>query len=40
MNTISDDEIFNELDTALRAALKALAQKIAPKVYEYKFLRS
>ena len=33
------DERFNELDAELRAALKELAKKIEPKVYEYGFLK-
>jgi hypothetical protein len=33
------DEQFNALNAALRLALKALAEKIQPKVYEYGFLR-
>ena len=35
----STDERFNELDAALRLALKKLAEKIQPKVYEYGFLQ-
>jgi hypothetical protein len=38
MNTKSDDEHFNILDTNLKDALKILASKIEPKVYEYGFL--
>jgi hypothetical protein len=33
------DEHFNELDVALRSALKILAEKIQLKVYEYGFLK-
>ena len=33
------DDRFNELDQALKDALKALAKKIQPKVYEYGFLK-
>jgi hypothetical protein len=39
MKTKSTDERFNELDAALRSALKKLAAKIQPKVYEYGFLK-
>jgi len=39
MNNKSDDEKYNELVGNLRSALKALAKKIEPKVYEYGFLR-
>jgi len=39
MKTKATDERFNELDAALRLALKKLAEKIQPKVYEYGFLR-
>jgi len=39
MNAKSGDDRFNALDAALRAALKALAKKIEPKVYEYGFLK-
>jgi hypothetical protein len=39
MRNKATDEQFNELDTALRSALKALAKKIQPKVYEYGFLK-
>ena len=38
MNTDSADARYTELITALRLRLKALAQKIEPKVYEYGFL--
>jgi hypothetical protein len=39
MNNTSKDETYNALIADLRSALKALAQKIEPKVYEYGFLR-
>jgi len=39
MNAKSDDVTYNELIGNLRSALKALAAKIEPKVYEYGFLR-
>ncbi|MDR1348519.1 MAG: hypothetical protein LBJ63_08875 [Prevotellaceae bacterium] len=39
MNNKSDNETYNELIGSLRSALKALANKIEPKVYEYGFLR-
>ena len=39
MNTGSADEHYNLLMANLRQALKALAQKIEPKVYEYGFLK-
>ena len=39
MKTKSADVRFNDLDTALRSALKKLAEKIQPKVYEYGFLK-
>ena len=39
MNNKSDDETYNELINNLRLALKILANKIEPKVYEYGFLR-
>jgi hypothetical protein len=39
MKTKSTDERFNELDAELRSALKKLAEKIEPKVYEYGFLK-
>ena len=39
MNTRSDDEHYNGLMAALRLALKELAIKITPKIYEYGFLR-
>jgi hypothetical protein len=39
MNSKSDDETYNKLIGSLRSAVKALAKKIEPKVYEYGFLR-
>jgi len=39
MNNKSDDEKYNELVENLRIALKVLAKKIEPKVYEYGFLK-
>jgi hypothetical protein len=39
MKSKATDERFNELDAELRFALKMLAKKIQPKVYEYGFLR-
>ncbi len=39
MNNQSDDETYTELISNLRDALKVLAQKIEPKVYEYGFLK-
>jgi hypothetical protein len=39
MNNKSDDETYNELIADLRSALKILATKIEPKVYEYGFLK-
>ena len=39
MNNKSDNETYNELIGNLRLALKILAKKIEPKVYEYGFLR-
>jgi hypothetical protein len=38
MNNTSTDPTYNELIENLREALKILAQKIEPKVYEYGFL--
>lgn len=38
MNARSDDEHYNGLMTTLRLALKELATKITPKIYEYGFL--
>jgi hypothetical protein len=39
MNNKSDDETYNELIGNLRSALKVLAKKIEPKVYDYGFLK-
>jgi len=39
MKSKATDERFNELDAKLRSALKVLAEKIQPKVYEYGFLK-
>ena len=39
MKNQSDDEKYNEHIGNLRSALKSLAKKIEPKVYEYGFLR-
>ena len=39
MNNTSDDETYNDLIADLRFALKTLAEKIEPKVYEYGFLK-
>ena len=39
MNATSADETYNKLLAALRTAHKALAAQIAPKVYEYGFLK-
>jgi hypothetical protein len=39
MNNKSEDTTYNELIESLRLALKFLAQKIEPKVYEYEFLK-
>ena len=39
MNVKSTDDRFNALDAALRAALRTLAKKIEPKVYEHGFLK-
>ncbi len=39
MNARSDDETYNGLMANLRLALKELAIKITPKIYEYGFLR-
>jgi hypothetical protein len=39
MNNKSNDETYNALIADLRLALKALAAKIEPKVYEYGFLK-
>jgi hypothetical protein len=39
MNNKSSDEAYNERIAGLRAAVLALADKIAPKVYEHGFLK-
>lgn len=39
MNNKSEDAVYMELITNLRSSLKVLADKIAPKVYEYGFLK-
>ena len=39
MKNKSEDEKYNQLIADLRDSLKALAQKIEPKVYEYGFLK-
>lgn len=39
MNNKSTDSHYNDLIAQLRIALKDLAQKIEPKIYEYEFLR-
>ena len=39
MNNKSDDAKYMELITNLRTTLKVLAANIAPKVYEYGFLK-
>ena len=39
MNARSDDESYNGLMITLRLALKELAAKITPKIYEYGFLK-
>jgi hypothetical protein len=39
MNTKSSDEIYMNLIGNLREKLKQLAEKIAPKVYQYQFLK-
>jgi hypothetical protein len=39
MNNKSEDAVYMELITRLRSTLKVLANKIAPKVYEYGFLK-
>ena len=40
MNSKSHNETYNELIGNLRSALKTLAKKIEPKVYEYGFLKA
>jgi hypothetical protein len=39
MNLKSDDEQYMKLITELRASIKILADKIAPKIYKYGFLK-
>jgi hypothetical protein len=39
MNNKSNDETYNALIADLRSALKTLAEKIVPKIYEYGFLK-
>ena len=39
MNPASDDPCYTEILAALRQAMKALAAKIEPKVYQYAFLK-
>ena len=39
MNSTSGDENYNESLAGLRQAMKKLAAKIEPKVYEYGFLK-
>ena len=39
MNTLSNDEKYNELISQLREEMKNLAKKIEPKVYEHGFLK-
>jgi hypothetical protein len=39
MNNKSEDAVYMELITHLRSTLKVLANTIAPKVYEYGFLK-
>ena len=39
MNNKSEDETYMKLIAELRSALKILAKKIEPKVYEYGFLK-
>lgn len=39
INDTSKDEKFNELETNLSKALKTIATKITPKIYEYGFLK-
>lgn len=39
MNAKSDDEQYTKLLNELKAAMKALGEKIKPKVYEYGFLK-
>jgi hypothetical protein len=39
MNSKSDDNIYNDLLSALREKLKVLTLKIQPKIYQYGFLK-
>jgi hypothetical protein len=39
VNQQSQDKVFNELNANLTSAMKILAHKIVPKVYEYGFLK-
>ena len=39
MNATSSDATYNAHLAALRAAMKTLAARIEPKVYEYGFLK-
>ena len=39
MNATSSDATYNSLLAALRTAMKKLAARIEPKVYEYGFLK-
>ncbi|MCL2141151.1 MAG: hypothetical protein FWH42_05780 [Dehalococcoidia bacterium] len=39
MKTTSADDTYNKLNANLRTAIKVLAKKIEPKVYEYGFLK-
>jgi hypothetical protein len=39
MKTTSDDKTYNDLLAPLRGNLRALSEKIRPKVYEYGFLK-
>jgi hypothetical protein len=39
MSASSKDEIYTEFIGSLRAAVKALAAKIEPKIYAHGFLR-
>lgn len=39
MNSTSSDERYNELNGKIKSAMKRLAAKIEPKVYEYGFLK-
>lgn len=39
MNSKGNDETYNQLINNLREALKTLAEKIEPKMYQYGFLK-